>query len=174
MWELDHKNWCFWTVMLKKTLESPLGCMEFKSVNPKGNQPWTNAEAPIFWPHDVKRWLTRKDPDAGNDWGQEVNGLTEDEMVGWHHQLNGSEFEQALGDCDRQGSLACCSPWGLKELDMTEWLNNNSNNNPYSVSYLFLQHYRSTYVAICTSTLVFFAPEYSVACTTHCFPHPFT
>ena len=127
MWELDHKegwetkNWCFWTVLLEKTLQSPLDSMELKPVNPKGNQSWvfigrTNAEAPILWPPYVKSWLIRKDPDAGKDWGQEEKGTTEDEMIVWHHQLNGHEFEQTLGD-KGQGSLTCCSSWGLKESD---------------------------------------------------------
>ena len=130
-WELDHKecwtlkNWCFLTVVLEKTLESPLDS-KIKPVHPKGNQPWrftrrtdAEAEAPVFWPLDSKNWLIGKDPDAGKDWGQEEKGVTEDEMVGWHHWLNGYEFEQTLGDSEGQGSLACCSPWGRKELDMT-------------------------------------------------------
>ena len=137
MWELDHKegwvpkNWCFWTVVLEKTLESPLDYKEIKPINPKGNQYWiftvsTDAEtgAPILWSPDVKSWLIRKDPDVGKDWRQEEKGSTEDEMVGWHHWLYGHEFEQAPGDGDGQKSLACCSPWVCKELDMTEWLNN--------------------------------------------------
>ena len=134
MWELDHKeswalkSWCFWTVVLEKTLESPLDCKEIKPVNPKRNQPWifigrTKAEAPILWPPDAKNWLIREDTDAGKDWRWEEKGMTEHEMVGWHHQLNGHEFEQALGVGDRQGGLVCCSPWGHKESDMTEWLN---------------------------------------------------
>ena len=138
MWKLDHKedwvlkNRCFWTVVLKKTLASPLDCKEIKPVNPKGNQPWmligrtdAIAEAPIFWPSDVKSRLIRKDPDAGKDWRQEGKGTTEDWMVGWHHWLNGHEFEQAPGDDERQGSLVCCSPKGHKELDMTERTRNN-------------------------------------------------
>ena len=127
MWELDYKescvpkNWCFWTVVLEKTLESPLDCKEIQPVHPKGNQSWifigrTDAEASILWPPDAKNWVIRKDPDAGKDWGQE-KGTTEDEMVGWHHRLNGHEFEQTLGDGDGQGGLACCSPWGHKEPD---------------------------------------------------------
>ena len=103
-WELDHKeswvlkNWYFWTVVLEKTLESPLDCKESKPVNPKGNKSWifierTDVEAPILWPPEVKSWLIRKDPDAGKDWRQEEKGTTEDEMFGWHHQLNGHEFE---------------------------------------------------------------------------------
>ena len=111
MWELDHnegwapKNWCFWTVVLKKTFESPLDSKEIKPVNPKGNQPWiligsTDAEAPVLWPPDAKSWLIGKDPDAGKDWRQEERGMTEDEMVGWHNQLNGHEFEQSQGDSE--------------------------------------------------------------------------
>ena len=106
MWELNHKegraqkNWYFWTVVLEKTLESPLDCKEIKPVDPKGNQPLLfitrtddEAEAPMLWTHDVKSWLTGKDPDAGKDWGQEEKGVTEDEMVGWYHRLSGYEFE---------------------------------------------------------------------------------
>jgi len=99
------------------------------TMSPKGNKVWihigrTDAKAPIVWPPDVKIWLTGKDPDIGKDWGLEKKGMTEDEMVGWHHWLKGHEFEQTPGDSEGQGSLACCSSWGLKELDMTEWLNN--------------------------------------------------
>ena len=121
MLELGHKefwvlkNRCFWTVVLEKTLESPLDCKEIKPVNPKGNQSWifigrtdAEAEASILWPPDAKIQLIRKDPDAGNDCGKEEKGATEDEMVGWHHQLNGHDIEQTLGG--GQGSLACCSP----------------------------------------------------------------
>ena len=127
MWELDHKeswapkNWCFWIVMLAKTLESPLGCKEIQLVHPKGNQSWiftgrTDAEAeiPILWVPDVKNWLVGKDLDAGKDWRQEETGMRKDVMVGWHHQLNGHEFEQAPGDGEGQGSLAYCSLWGHK------------------------------------------------------------
>ena len=124
------KNWCYWTVVLEKSLESPLDCREIKSVNPKGNQSWillgrTNAEAetPILWPPDAKNCLIGKDLDAGKDWRQEEKGTTQDEMVEWHHWLNGHEFEQVLGVGGGQGSLACCSPWGCKESDMTEQLN---------------------------------------------------
>ena len=136
MWELDYKqswapkNWCFWTGVLEKTLESPLDCKEIKPVNPKGNQSWiftegtdAEAEAPIPWPSDTKNWLTGKDLDAGKDWRWEEKGTTKDKMVGWHHQLDGHEIEQTLGVGDGQGGLACCSPWGRKELDMTEQLN---------------------------------------------------
>ena len=132
MWELDHKegwapmNWCSWIVMLEKTLESPLDCKEIKLVNSKGNQPWifirmavAEAEAPILWPPDAKSWLIGKDPDAGKDWGQEEKGTTEDEMVGWHHQLDGHEFVQAPGNSEGQESLVGCSPWDHKESDRT-------------------------------------------------------
>ena len=124
------KNWCFWTVVLEKTLESPLDYKETKPVNPKGNQSWifigrtdAEAETPTLWPPNGKNWFIGKDPDARKDWRQEEKGMTEDEMAGWHHWLDGHEFEQALRVGDGQGSLACCSPWGHKELDMTERLN---------------------------------------------------
>ena len=139
MWELDYKeswapkDWCFWTVVLEKTLESPLDCKEIQPVHSKGDQHWIFAEstdaeteAPILWPPDAKKLTHLKRPDAGKDWRQEEKGTTEDEMVGWHHQLNGHEFEQAPGDGEGQGSLTCCSPWSRKELDTNEWLNNNS------------------------------------------------
>ena len=151
MWELDHKeswvpkNWCFWTVVLEKTLGSLLDCKVFKPVNPKGNQSWlfigkTDAEAValILWPPDVKNWLIWKDPEAGKDWRQEEKGTMEDEMVEWHHWLHAHEFEQAPGVGDGQGSLMCCSPWGHKESDTTEWLNwtvsniADGNENLYS------------------------------------------
>ena len=133
---MDHKegwvlkNWCFWTVVLEKTLESPLDGKEIQPVHPKGNQSWifigrtdTEAETPILRLPDAKNWLIGKDPDAGKDWRREEKGVTEDKTVRWHHWLNGHEFEQALGIGDGQGSLACCSPWGCKELDTTEQLN---------------------------------------------------
>ena len=123
------KNWCFWTVVLEKTLESPMDC-KIKPVNPKGNQSWiftgrndAEVEALILGPHDVKNWFTGKDPDAGKDWKQKEKEMTEDEMVGWHHQLDGYEFEQAPGVGNGQGSLLFWSPWSHKESDMTEWLN---------------------------------------------------
>ena len=144
MWELDHKeslvpkNWCFWYVVLEKTLESPLDCKEIKSVNPEGNQSWTfigradaEAEARIVWLPDVKNRLIRKGPGAGKDWRQEEKGTTEEEMVGWHHQLgDGHEFEQAPGVGDGQGSLACCSPRSCKESDMTERLDWTEHCSP--------------------------------------------
>ena len=139
MWELVHKGswapkkWCFQTVVLEKTLESPLDSKEIKPVNSKGHQPWifirrtdAEAETPILRPFDVKSWLTGKDPDAGEDWRREEKGMTEDEMVGWH-QFNGHEFEWTPGDGEGQGSLACCSSWGCKESDMAYWLNKNNN-----------------------------------------------
>ena len=125
MWEREHKegwapkNWCFGTVVLEKTLESLLDCKEIKPVHPKENQSWifigrtdAEAETPILWSSDVKSQLTGKDPDAGKDWRQEEKGTTEEEMVGWHHWLNGHEFEQTLEDGGGQRSLVCCSPWG--------------------------------------------------------------
>ena len=139
MWELDHeeswtpKNWCFCTVVLEKTLESPLDCKEIQPVNPKGNQPWVfigrtdaETEAPVLWPPDEKSWLIWKDPDAGKDWRQEEKETTEDEMVGWYHWFDGHEFEQGPGDGEGQGSLACCSSWVHRDLDVTECLNNNN------------------------------------------------
>ena len=130
MWELDHKegwapkNWCFQIVVLEKPLESLLDSKAIKPVNPKGNQPSiftgrTDAEAPILWPPDAKSQLIGKDSDAGKDWRQEEKGKTEDNTVGWHHQLNGHEFEQTPGDREGQGSLVCCRPWGHEESDMT-------------------------------------------------------
>ena len=134
--ELDQKetwtlkNCSFWTVILEKTLESPLDCKEIKPVNCKGNQPWiftgktdAEAEAPKLWPADVKSWLFEKDPDAGKDLRKEGERTVRDEMVGWHHQFNGHEFEQAPGVDDGQGSLVCCSSWCPKESYRTEQLN---------------------------------------------------
>ena len=135
MWELNYreswapKNWCCWTVVLEKTLESPLDCKEIQPIHPRGDQSWifigrtdAKAETPILWPLDAKSWLIWKDPDAGKDWGQEEKGTTEDELVGRHHRLNGHEFEWTLGVDDGQGGLVCCSPWGHKELETTDQL----------------------------------------------------
>ena len=143
MWELDHKeswepkNWCFWTVVLEKTLENSLDCKEILPVNPKGNQSWifiertdADGEAPILWPPYMKSWLVRKDYDAGKDWRQKEKGTTEDEMVGWHHRMDGHEFEQTPGDGEGQESLACCSLWGHTESDRTVQLNNSNNGLP--------------------------------------------
>ena len=135
MWELDHKeteHQGIDTFELRcwRRLESSLDFMEIKSVNTKGNQLWifieridTKAEAPIIFPPDAKNWLIGKDPDAGKDGWLEEKEIAQDNIVGWHHWLNGHEFEQSPGDGGGQGSLMCCSPWGLKELDITEWLN---------------------------------------------------
>ena len=124
MWELDYKeswapkNWCFWTVVLEKTFESPLDCKEIQPVHSKGDQSWVfigrtdvEAETPILWPPHAKSWLISKDPDAGKDWGQEEKGMTEEEMVGWHHRLNGHGFGWTSGAGDGQGGLACCGSW---------------------------------------------------------------
>ena len=165
MWKLDYeegwapKNWCFWTVVLEKTRESPLDCKEIQPVNPKGNQSWifigrtdAEAETPILWPSDVKNQVIGKDLDAGKDWRQEEKGMTEDEMVRWHHWLDGYEFEQALGVGDEQGNLASCSPWSHKELDTTERL--NWTEEPLSsclrsqIQFLFFMHSR-TYSGQC-------------------------
>ena len=123
------KNWSFWTIVLDKTPESPLDCKEIQPVHPKGNQSWIfigrtdgEAETPVLWPPDAKNWLIWKYRDAGKDWRQEEKGMTEGEMTGWHHRLNGHEFEQASGVGDGQGGLECCSSWGHKESDTTEWL----------------------------------------------------
>ena len=142
MWDLDHKeswgpkNWCFWTVVLEKTLKSLLNFKEIQPVHPKGNQSWicigrTDAEAPILWTTDVKNWLIWKDPDAGKDWKQVKKGMTEGEMFGWHHWLNGLESEKALGVSDGQGGLVCCSLLGGKDLAMTEQLNWTELNQRY-------------------------------------------
>ena len=133
LWELDceegwaPKNWCFWTVVLEKTLDSPLDCKEIKPVNPKGNQSRmfigrtdAEAEAPSLWPPNEKSWLR-------NDWCWERLKVVGEghEMIGWHHWPHGHEFEKTLGDGEGQGSLGCCSPWGHKELETTEdWRTN--------------------------------------------------
>ena len=136
MWELDCeegwalKNWCFWTVVLEKTLESPLDCKETQPVHSEGDQPWdffgrdeAKAETPVLWPPYTKIWLIGKDSDAGRDWGQEEMGTAEYEMAGWHHWLDGRESEWIPGVGDGQGGLVCCDSWGRKESDMTERLN---------------------------------------------------
>ena len=146
MWELDYKeswapkNWCFWTVVLEKTLESPLNYKEIKQVNRKGDQSWifigrpeAKAEAPIVWPPDEKNWLTRKDPDAGKDPRWEEKGMTDDEMFLWHYRLNGYECEQAPGVCDGQGSLACCKSMGSQRV-RHDWVTEVN----WTTSYLLL------------------------------------
>ena len=135
MWELDckeswaPKNGCFLTVVLEKTLESPLDCKEIQPVHPKGDQSWqfigrtdAEAETPVLWPPHMKTWLIGKDPDAGRDWGQEEKGTTEDEMAGWHHRLNRHGFGWTPGVGDGQGGLACCGSRGHKESDTPERL----------------------------------------------------
>ena len=128
--KLSPKNWCFWTVVLEKTLESPLDCKEIQPVHPEGDQPWdffgrneAKAETPVLWPPDARSWLIGKDSDAGREWGQEEKGMTEDEMARWHHQLNGHESGWTPGVGDRQGGLVYCSSWGRKESDTTEQQN---------------------------------------------------
>ena len=132
------KDWCFWTVVLEKALESPLDCKEIKPVNQKGNQSWifigrtdTEAEAPILWPPDAKNWLIWKDPDAWKDWRQEEKGTTEDETVGWHHRLNGNEFEQTPGDSDGQG--------GHGVAKSRTWLSNWTTTAAYGIIYKVYQ-----------------------------------
>ena len=144
MWELNHKegwvpkNWCFWIVALEKTLECPLECKEIKPVNPKGNQSWifigrtdAEAETPVLWLPAAKSQLIRKDPDVGDDWRREEKGKTENEVVWWHHWLDGHELEQAPEVDEEQGSLACYSPWHCKESDTTEWLKNSNKASIY-------------------------------------------
>jgi len=136
MWDLDceeswvPKNWCFWTVALEKTLESPLDCKEIQPVHPKGDQPWVfigrtdaKAETPVLWPPHAKSWLIGKVSVAMRNWGQEEKGMTEDNMAGWHHQLDGREFEWTPGVGDGQGGLECCNSWGCNESDITEQVN---------------------------------------------------
>ena len=136
MWELDceeswaPKNWCIWTVVLEKILESPLDCKEIQPVHSKGDQSWmffgrndAKAETPVLWPPHGNSWLIGIDSDAERDWGQEEKGTTEDEMAGWHHRLDGREFELTPRVDDGQGGLACCNSWGHKESDMSEQLN---------------------------------------------------
>ena len=147
IWELDHKeswalkNWCFWTVVLENTLESPLDCREIKPVNGKGNQSWifigrtgAEAKAPILWPPDVENCLTGKDSDDGKDWRQEEKGTTENKMVGWHHQLDGHEFEQVSGVGEGQGSLECCNPWVAKrQTQLSDWTELKTDLTDFSV-----------------------------------------
>ena len=155
MWELDYKeswapkNWCFWTVVLEKTLESPSDCKDIQLVNPKGNQSWifigsldAEAETLVVWPPDAKNWLVEKDPDAGKDWRREEE-TTEDEVVRWHHRFDGHEFEQALGVCDGQRSLACYSPYRPNESDINEWLNWTKHN---IVKQLYLNFFLSVFL----------------------------
>ena len=129
------KNWCFWTVVLEKTLVCPLDCKQIQPIHPKGGQSWVligrtdaESETPILWPPHVKSWIIGKDPDAGRDWGQEVKGMTEYEMAGWHHWLDGHEFVWTPGVAvgtatDGQGGLACCDSWSHQKSDTAERLN---------------------------------------------------
>ena len=146
MWELDCEeswaleNWCFWTVVLEKILESPMDCKEIQPDHPKGDQSWVffgrndaKVETPVLWPPHEKSWLIGKDSDAGRDWGQEEKRMTEDEMAGWHHQLDGHEFEWTPGIGDGQGGVACCNSCGSKESDTTEWLNWTELKPPLSL-----------------------------------------
>ena len=160
MWELDceegwvTKNWCFWTMVLEKTLESPLDCKEIQPVHSEGDQSWvfigrndTKAETPILWPPHAKSWLIGKDFEAERDWGQEEKGMTEDEMAGWHHRLNGPESEWTPGVGNGQGSLACCSSWGRKESDTTERLN-------------WTESLRSAELSCSTYSFTYFSPAF--------------
>ena len=156
MWELDceeswaPKDWCFWTVVLEKTLESPLDCKEIQPVHLKGDQSRVfigrtdvEAETLILWPPNAKSWLIWKDPDAGKEWGQEETRMTKDEMVGWHQWLDGFRFGWTPGVGDGQGGLACCSSWGRRESDMTEQLNWAELRSQLHVMTLFIPFYFS-------------------------------
>ena len=143
------KNWCFWTVVLEKTLESPLDCKEIQPVHSEGDQSWVffgrndaKAETPVLWPPHVKSWLLGKDSDAGRDWGQEEKGTTEDEMAGWYHWHDGRESEWTPGVGDGQGGLACCSPRGCKESDTTERLNWTEGHSGKESTYQCRRHKR--------------------------------
>ena len=176
MWELDYKDtwvlniWCFWTVVLEKTnLESPLDCKETQPVHLKGDQSWVffgrndaKAETPVLWPPHVKSWLIGKDSDAGSDWGSEEKGTTEDEMAGWHHWLDGHEFEWSPGVGDGQGGLVCCDSWHRKELDTTERLNWTELNFIATSGTCYRKYYSNLFHCIlkhkkmlCYSELVF-------------------
>ena len=151
--KLSTKEWCFWTVVLEKTLESPLYCEEIQPVHSEGDQPWdffggndAEAETPVLWPPCAKSWLIGKDSVARRDWGQEEKGTTEDEMAGWHHGLDGRESEWTLGVGDGQGGLVCCDSWGHKELDMTEqlkWIELNYYYN-WNLAVIFLMLWNSS------------------------------
>ena len=143
------KNWCFWTVVLEKILESPLDCKEIQPVHSEGDQSWvfigrtnSKAETPVLWPPHAKSWLIGKDPNAGRDWGQEEKGMTEDEIVGWHHWLDAHEFVWTPGVGDGQGGPVCCNSWGRKESDTTERLNwtevSHSFSSKEQVSFNFM------------------------------------
>ena len=161
MWELDYeeswvpKNWCFWTVVLEKTLVSPLDCKEIQSVHSKGDQSWVyiegtdaKAETLILWPPHVKSWLIGKDSDAGRDWGQEEKGTTEDEMAGWQCWLDGRESEWTLGVGDGQGGLACWDSWGHEESDTTEPLNWTELKCDWIIWYIYKVYFYIKYFHI--------------------------
>ena len=163
-WSWALKNWCFWTVVLAKILESLLDCKEIQPVHPKGDQSWVfigrtdvEAETPILGPPDAKNWLIWKDPDAGKDWGQEEKGTTEDEMVGWHHWLDGHGFWWTPGVGDGQGGLACCRPWGCKESDTTELNWTDLWVLRFEVFFLFV------YIFLCTTFFFFFNLSFDCA-----------
>ena len=155
IWELDHeegwvpKNWCFWTVVLEKTLESPLECKEIQPVHSEGDQPWdffgrndAKTETPVLWPPHAKSWFIGKDSDAGRDWGQEEKGTTEDEMAGWHQELDGRESEWTPGDGDGQGGLVFCNFAGRQESDTTErlnWTESNTSLKMFVPNFFFFQ-----------------------------------
>ena len=182
MWELDCeegwalKNWSFWTVVLEKTLESPLDCKEIQPVHSEGNQPWdffggndAKAETPVLWPPHVKSWVIGKDSDTGRDWGQEEEGTTEDEMAGWRHWLDTHEFRWTLGIGDGQGGLACCYSWGHKESDTTErlkWTELNHWNNSYTLSFSCPQSKFHSSLLLYHFYLISLLPNYSAS-------HPF-
>ena len=166
MWELDYKeswapkNWCFWTVVLEKTLESPLDCKEIQPVPSEGDQPWVfigridaKAETPIFWSPDAKSWLIWKDPDVGKDWRQEEKGTTEDEMVRWHHGLNGHEFEWTPGVDDGQGGLACCGLWGCKERTrLSDWTELTELNSVYKLNTALTNSFPNLKLVCCSTS----------------------
>ena len=154
--KLSAKNWCFWTVVLEKTLESPLDCKEIQSVHSEGDQPWdffgrndAEAETPVLWPPHVKSWLIGKDSDARRDWGQEEKGTTEDEMAGWHYWLDRREFEWSLGVGDGRGGLASCNSWGCKESDTTEWPNWTELNWSILRIEWFIGYYKTMVFDLC-------------------------
>jgi len=164
MWELDceegwaPKNWCFWTVVLEKTLESPLDCKEIQPVHSEGDQPWdffgrndAKAETPVLWPPHVKSWLIGKDSDAGRDWGQEEKGTTDDEMAEWHHWLDRHKSEWTPGVCDGQEGLAYCDSWGHKESDTTKRLNWTESSS----GLLYFLQFKSKSITLVTQILSF-------------------
>ena len=162
--KLIPENWCFWTVVLEKTLESPMDFKEIQPVHYKGDQSWVffgrndaKAETPVLFPPHVKSWLIGKDSDAGRDWGQEEKGTTEDEMAGWHHWLDGCKSQWTPGVGDGQGGLACCDSWGRKESDTAEQLNWTENNTHLTKLLLELKYWLCHYY-ICHSLehLVYF------------------